>query len=86
MAVRRDKIESEGKVDLADVLRNALGLDPDDRATLAEQLLASLDGVIEEEEARLWAGEASAQLKEYRAGRARLHEALEAEKAAKRIS
>lgn len=74
-------------MDLADVLRDALRLDPDDRATLAEQLLASLDGVIEEEEARLWAGEASAQLKEYRAGRARLLEAREAaQKAAKRIS
>ena len=77
----------ETVADLADVLRNALGLDPDDRATLAEQLLASLDGVIEEEEARRWTKEAADRLREYRAGRARLNEArAAAEKTAKPIS
>lgn len=43
-----DELESE-----------ALKLDPSSRARLAEKLLASLDDLSEEENARLWADEAA---------------------------
>lgn len=43
-----DELESE-----------ALKLDPEGRARLAERLLASLDDLSEEENARLWADEAA---------------------------
>ena len=73
--------------DLAEVLRSALILDVRDRASLAEQLLASLDDLSEEEAERLWAEEAARRLGEYRAGRGRLIEARElAQRAAKLIS
>ncbi|MBZ5560790.1 MAG: addiction module protein [Acidobacteriia bacterium] len=55
--------------DLAEVLKNALSLDVDDRAALAERLLASLDDLGEQEAERLWAEEARRRLEEYRAGR-----------------
>ena len=55
--------------DLDEILRNALSLDVHDRARLAEELLASLDTLSEEEAERLWAGEAERRLAEYRAGR-----------------
>jgi putative addiction module component (TIGR02574 family) len=55
--------------DLDEILRTALSLDARDRARLAEQLLASLDTLTEEEAERLWADEAERRLKEYRAGR-----------------
>ena len=55
--------------DLAEVLKNALSLDVDDRAALAERLLASLDDLGEQEADRLWAEEARRRLEEYRAGR-----------------
>ena len=44
--------------DLVEVLRSALSLNLDDRAALAERLLASLDELDEEEAERLWAEEA----------------------------
>ncbi|HMD84472.1 MAG TPA: addiction module protein [Terriglobia bacterium] len=56
--------------DLAEVLKNALSLNVDDRATVAEKLLASLDELDEGESDRLWAEEAARRLEEYRAGRA----------------
>jgi putative addiction module component (TIGR02574 family) len=56
--------------DLREVLESALGLSLDDRAALAEKLLASLDELGEEEAERLWAREAQRRLEEYRAGRA----------------
>ena len=46
-AMSSDELESE-----------ALKLDPENRARLAEKLLASLDDLSEDENARLWAEEA----------------------------
>ncbi len=54
--------------DLAEVLRSVLSLNVDDRAALAERLLASLDELDEEEAERLWAEEARRRLQEYRGG------------------
>ncbi len=56
--------------DLTEVLKNALSLNVNDRAALAERLLASLDELDEEEAERLWTQEAQRRLEEYRAGRA----------------
>jgi putative addiction module component (TIGR02574 family) len=56
--------------DLSEILARALSLGVDDRAALAERLLASLDQLDEEEAERLWAREAQRRLKEYHAGRA----------------
>ncbi len=56
--------------DLGEILASALSLGVDDRATLAERLLASLDQLDEGEAERLWAREAERRLKEYQAGRA----------------
>jgi putative addiction module component (TIGR02574 family) len=56
--------------DLSEVLKSALSLKLDDRATLAERLLASLDDLDEEEAERVWAEEAQRRLEEYHAGRA----------------
>lgn len=57
-----------GMPDLAEVLKGALSLGIDDRAALADKLLASLDELSEEEAERLWAAEALRRLEEYRAG------------------
>ena len=67
--------------DLDEVLRTALSLDVQDRARLAEKLLASLDALSEDEARRLWADEAERRLQEYRAGRTR---AVPAEEVAQR--
>jgi putative addiction module component (TIGR02574 family) len=56
--------------DLSEVLKSALSLKLDDRAALAEKLLASLDDLGEEEAERVWAEEAQRRLEEYHAGRA----------------
>jgi hypothetical protein len=61
--------------DLGEVLKSALSLKLDDRAALAERLLASLDELDEEEAERLWAEEAQRRLEQYRAGRARATDA-----------
>jgi len=71
--------------DLVEVLRSALSLNLDDRATLAERLLASLDELDEEEAERLWAEEAQRRLQEYRAGRAGAAEAQDVAKKAERL-
>jgi putative addiction module component (TIGR02574 family) len=55
--------------DLGEVPKSVLSLNLDDRAALAERLLASLDELDEEEAERLWAEEAQRRLQEYRAGR-----------------
>ena len=68
--------------DLAEVLKSALSLNVDDRAAVAERLLASLDELDEEEAERLWAEEAQRRLEEYRAGRARAAEAQDVAKKA----
>jgi len=44
--------------DPGEVLKSALSLKLEDRATLAERLLASLDELDEEEAERVWAEEA----------------------------
>ena len=56
--------------ELTEVLKSALSLPVDDRAALAERLLASLDELDEEEAERLWTEEAHRRREEYRAGRA----------------
>lgn len=53
-----------------DVLETALGLPVEDRAALAERLLASLDDLDERESDRLWGEEAERRLAAYRAGTA----------------
>ncbi len=45
--------------DGGEVLKNALSLSADDRALVAEKLLASLDDLEEQEAGRLWAEEAA---------------------------
>ena len=71
--------------DLAEVLKSALSLNVDDRAAVAEKLLASLDDLDEEEADRLWAKEAQRRLEEYRAGRAGASEAQDIAKKAERL-
>jgi putative addiction module component (TIGR02574 family) len=53
-----------------DVIQTALGLPVEDRAALAERLLASLDDLDERESDRLWGEEAERRLVAYRAGSA----------------
>jgi len=71
--------------ELAEVLRTALNLNLDDRAALAERLLASLDELDEEEADRLWAEEAQRRLKDYREGRAGSVAAQDLAKKAERL-
>lgn len=56
--------------DLAEVLKSALSLNTNDRAAVAEKLLASLDDLDEEEASRLWAEEATRRLREFQTGSA----------------
>jgi putative addiction module component (TIGR02574 family) len=70
---------------LGEILTSALSLNVDDRAALAERLLASLDELDEEESERLWAEEAQKRLEEYRAGRAGAVEAQDIAKRAERL-
>lgn len=71
--------------DMDEILKTALSLDVRDRARLAEELLASLDALGEEEAERLWADEAERRLREYRAGRMRAIPADEVAKKAQRL-
>ena len=71
--------------DLSEVLKSALSLKLDDRAALAERLLASLDELGEEEADRVWAEEARRRREEYRAGRAGAVAAEEVAKKAERL-
>ncbi len=57
-------------LDPAEVLKQALTLKAEDRAALAERLLASLDDLSEEETSHLWAEEAERRLRAFREGRA----------------
>ncbi len=70
---------------LSEILKGALSLKLDDRAALAEKLLASLDELDEEEADRLWAEEAQRRLKDYREGRARSVGARDLAKKAERL-
>ncbi|HET7212162.1 MAG TPA: addiction module protein [Terriglobia bacterium] len=54
--------------DLNEILTSALSLSVDERAALAEELLASLDELDEADAERLWAREAQRRLDEYRTG------------------
>jgi len=71
--------------DLSEVLKSALSLKLDDRAALAERLLASLDDLGEEEADRVWAEEARRRREEYHAGRAGTVEARDVAKKASRL-
>ena len=71
--------------DLSEVLKSALSLKLEDRAALAEKLLASLDELGEEEAERVWAQEAQRRLEEYRAGQAGTVEAEDVARKAKRL-
>ena len=71
--------------DLSEVLKSALSLKLDERAALAERLLASLEDLSEEEAERLWAEEAQRRLEEYRAGRAASVQAQDAANKAERL-
>ncbi|MBM3746128.1 MAG: addiction module protein [Acidobacteria bacterium] len=70
---------------LTEALRNALNLGVDERAALAERLLASLDELSEEEAERLWAEEAGRRLHEYHAGHARSVSAQEVAQKVERL-
>ncbi len=56
---------------LEEILENALNLEVEERAALAERLLASLDHLSEQEAERLWAEEAVRRLHAYRSGDAK---------------
>jgi putative addiction module component (TIGR02574 family) len=71
--------------DLSEVLKSALSLNLDDRAALAERLLASLDDLDEEEAERVWAEEAQRRLQEYHAGRAESVQAQDVANKAERL-
>jgi len=71
--------------DLSELLKTALTLDVQDRAALAEKLLASLEELSEEDADRLWAEEAQRRLEEYRAGRAATVPASEVARKAERL-
>jgi len=71
--------------DMAEVLKNALSLNADDRAAVAEKLLASLDDLDEDESDRLWGEEAARRLEEYRVGRAGAVEAQDVAMKAERL-
>ncbi len=71
--------------DLAEILKSALSLKAEERATLADKLLASLEELDEQEAERLWAEEAQRRLKEYRAGRAGVAEAQDVAKKAENL-
>jgi putative addiction module component (TIGR02574 family) len=71
--------------DLAEVLKTALSLSVDERAALADKLLASLDELDESEAERLWAEEAQRRLGEYRAGRAAPVDAEEVARKAEKL-
>jgi hypothetical protein len=79
-------MEGEGNMpDLAEVLKNALSLNADDRAVAAEKLLASLDDLAEEEAQRLWAEEAARRREDIHAGRAGAVESRDVAKKAERL-
>ena len=72
--------------DFSEILAKALSLDVDDRAALAEKLLASLDELTEQEADRLWAEEASRRQDALRAGLAKAVPAEEVHRKAQKLS
>jgi hypothetical protein len=71
--------------DLTEILKGAMSLNADDRAAVAEKLLASLDDLDEEEAERLWAEEAARRREQWREGRAGSVESQEVAKKAERL-
>ena len=71
--------------DLTEVLKSALSLNVDDRAAVAEKLLASLDDLNEEQSDRLWREEASLRREHFREGRADAVQAHDVAKKAKKL-
>ena len=71
--------------EMSDVLKSALSLRAEERAVLAEKLLASLDDLDEEEAERLWAEEAARRRAEFHAGRADVVEASKVAQKAERL-
>ena len=71
--------------DVTEVLKNALSLKVEERAAVAEKLLASLDDLDEEEADRLWVAEALNRLGEFRAGRAGAVKAQDVAEKAERL-
>jgi putative addiction module component (TIGR02574 family) len=71
--------------DAAQVFKNALRLSIQDRAALAETLLASLEELSEDEAEHLWAEEAQRRLQQYRAGRAKAIPGEEVKKKAQNL-
>ena len=71
--------------DLAEVLKSALSLNTNDRAAVAEKLLASLDDLDEEEANRLWAEEATRRLREFQTGSAVAETAQEGAKKVEKL-
>lgn len=71
--------------DAAEVLKSALSLNADERAAVAEQLLASLDDLDEKEADRLWAAEAVRRREEVLAGRAGVVDARDVAKKVERL-
>ena len=71
--------------DLVEVLKTALGLGVEDRAALAEELLASLEELSPEEADHLWAEEAERRLKALRSGNARAIPAQEVHEKSERL-
>ena len=55
--------------DLTQLEKRVLSLPTEERARLAERLIASLDDLNDEENERLWLDEAERRLEAYRAGR-----------------
>jgi len=72
--------------DPAEVFKSALSLSVDDRAALAQGLLASLEELSEGEAESLWGQEAQRRLAEYRAGRAKAVPAVEVMQRAERFA
>ena len=71
--------------DPAEVFREALSLDTELRAALAQRLLDSLEELSEEEAERLWAEEAQRRLAGYLSGEARTTPAAEVAAKAERL-
>lgn len=71
--------------DLTEVLKSALSLNPDDRAAVAEKLLASLDDLDAEQSDRLWTEEASRRREQFREGRASAVEVQDVAKKAEKL-
>lgn len=68
-----------------DVLKSALGLPVEERAVLAERLLASLDDLDECEWDRLWGEEAARRFAAYRSGAAQVRAAEDVYERAERL-